>query len=600
MRRGLLLGVDIGTTRIKVVAVDAAGIEQATASVATPFSASAHGVDMEVADLERALAEVVAAIGPARSQVTAVGVAGMAESGAPLRAGRPVGPVIAWHDGRGEETVASLDARFGPALPRWTGRRVRTVSSLAKLGWLIDQGITAPDRWLGVPELALFLFTGAEATEHSLAARTGAYHVSEGRFLPEVTAHVLAESGSDPDRLFPAVRAAGAAMGFVSVEAAARYGVPAGIPVTIAGHDHLAAAAGLGGGPDDLFNSVGTAETLLRRVGTFPDVERALELDLAVTIWPGGDAWGVLASATRSGLVVEALTAHLRSDPTHLDALAERSMETVTNHPAGDPVALGQGIEVPAGPAAEMWTATLGALARRTAVAAERVVALTGPHTRLVVFGGGSRSTAWLGAKAAEVGVPVVACSVPEAAARGAALAAGVAAGWWPSVATGPTPDLTLAASGPWREQWAPDMTETTPGRPIEPEMSPEVAERSGLRTGWTTGTCASAAAKAAAIGLCSGTRPETVEVGLPDGQRVTFPVEPGPSGEPFEAVVVKDAGDDPDCTDGARMTATVAFAGDDGPEEHELRAGDGIGTVTLPGLGLPVGTPAINPVPRT
>ncbi len=142
---------------------------------------------------------------------------------------------------------------------------------------------------------------------------------------------------------------------------------------------------------------------------------------------------------------------------------------------------------------------------------------------------------------------------------------------------------------------------------PIEPEMSPEVAERTaGLRTGWTTGTCASAAAKAAAIGLCAGTRPETVEVGLPDGQRVSFPVEPGPSGQPFEAIVVKDAGDDPDCTDGARMTALVEFA--DGADTdaggtaggHDLRAGDGIGTVTLPGLGLPVGTPAINPVPRT
>ena len=135
---------------------------------------------------------------------------------------------------------------------------------------------------------------------------------------------------------------------------------------------------------------------------------------------------------------------------------------------------------------------------------------------------------------------------------------------------------------------------------PIEPEMSPEVAERtSGLRTGWTRGTCATAAAKAGAIGLCRGTRPDSVEVGLPAGQRVTFTVEAGPSGEPFEAVVVKDAGDDPDCTDGARMTATVAFAVDGAPGRHDLRAGDGIGTVTLPGLGLEVGTPAINPVPR-
>jgi cobalt-precorrin-5B (C1)-methyltransferase len=142
-------------------------------------------------------------------------------------------------------------------------------------------------------------------------------------------------------------------------------------------------------------------------------------------------------------------------------------------------------------------------------------------------------------------------------------------------------------------------MSHALPPEPVEPDLSPEVAERtSGLRTGWTTGTCASAAAKAAAVGLCTGTRPETVEVGLPGGERVSFPVEAGPSGEPSEAVVVKDAGDDPDCTDGARLTARVQSAAA-GVADHELRAGDGVGTITLPGLGLAVGAPAINPVPR-
>ena len=113
-----------------------------------------------------------------------------------------------------------------------------------------------------------------------------------------------------------------------------------------------------------------------------------------------------------------------------------------------------------------------------------------------------------------------------------------------------------------------------------------------GLRTGWTTGTCASAAAKAATIGLVSGAPPGQVEVGLPDGTRVRFPVE---TDAPNRCAVVKDAGDDPDCTHGARMTAEVEWAA----ERTELRAGPGIGTVTLPGLGLEVGAPAINPVPR-
>jgi len=116
-----------------------------------------------------------------------------------------------------------------------------------------------------------------------------------------------------------------------------------------------------------------------------------------------------------------------------------------------------------------------------------------------------------------------------------------------------------------------------------------------GLRTGWTTGTCASAAAKAAAVGLVTGAAPGEVEVALPGGRRVRFPVEAGSPAS--RCVVVKDAGDDPDCTDGARMTAEVAPT--DTTAATSLRAGAGVGTVTKPGLGLPIGAPAINPVPR-
>jgi cobalt-precorrin-5B (C1)-methyltransferase len=129
-----------------------------------------------------------------------------------------------------------------------------------------------------------------------------------------------------------------------------------------------------------------------------------------------------------------------------------------------------------------------------------------------------------------------------------------------------------------------------------EPDLAPEVAARTkGLRTGWTTGTCASAAAKAAAIGLVAGTVPDEVDVGLPSGRRVHFPVE---IEAPSRCVVVKDAGDDPDCTDGARVTAEVEWGGS-GAAATELRAGAGVGTITKPGLGLAVGAPAINPVPE-
>jgi cobalt-precorrin-5B (C1)-methyltransferase len=135
---------------------------------------------------------------------------------------------------------------------------------------------------------------------------------------------------------------------------------------------------------------------------------------------------------------------------------------------------------------------------------------------------------------------------------------------------------------------------------PHEPPLAPEVARAKGLRTGWTTGTCASAAAKAAVTGLLTGTVPARVEVALPGGQRVNFDVSDVDPSRPSRAAVVKDAGDDPDVTNGAHITVEARWLdGDDTESKVELEAGPGVGTITLPGLGLDVGSPAINPVPK-
>ena len=135
---------------------------------------------------------------------------------------------------------------------------------------------------------------------------------------------------------------------------------------------------------------------------------------------------------------------------------------------------------------------------------------------------------------------------------------------------------------------------------PHEPPLAPEVARATGLRTGWTTGTCASAAAKAAVSGLLHGTPLVEIEVALPSGRRVGFPVADTDPATPGRAAVIKDAGDDPDVTDGAHVTAAATWLPDPTPAGTiELRAGPGVGTITLPGLGLAVGAPAINPVPE-
>ena len=131
-----------------------------------------------------------------------------------------------------------------------------------------------------------------------------------------------------------------------------------------------------------------------------------------------------------------------------------------------------------------------------------------------------------------------------------------------------------------------------------EPDLPRTAKVRSGpLRSGWTTGTCSAAAAKAATTALLEQQPQSSVEVVLPDDRRVSFLVERCEvTADRAEAVVVKDAGDDPDVTHGAHLTATVRWSAAPG---LELQGGLGVGVVTKPGLGLEVGGPAINPVPR-
>jgi cobalt-precorrin-5B (C1)-methyltransferase len=125
------------------------------------------------------------------------------------------------------------------------------------------------------------------------------------------------------------------------------------------------------------------------------------------------------------------------------------------------------------------------------------------------------------------------------------------------------------------------------------------VTRRKGaLRRGWTTGACATAAVRAACEALLTGRFPDPVAIRLPRGERPSFPLARAERDGPrATAGIVKDAGDDPDVTDGALILATVEA----GPEGCGVtfRAGEGVGTVTRPGLALAVGEPAINPAPR-
>ncbi|MHA1189082.1 MAG: cobalt-precorrin-5B (C(1))-methyltransferase [Alphaproteobacteria bacterium] len=138
----------------------------------------------------------------------------------------------------------------------------------------------------------------------------------------------------------------------------------------------------------------------------------------------------------------------------------------------------------------------------------------------------------------------------------------------------------------------------------------PRPGAGTALRRGWTTGACATAAAKAAATAIFSGRFPDPVSIRLPRGQEPAFALCRMEIGQGWaRASIIKDAGDDPDVTHGAEVAALVRLrskAGGRPPAgavadvgEIRIFAGPGVGTVTLAGLPVVPGEPAVNPVPR-
>lgn len=117
------------------------------------------------------------------------------------------------------------------------------------------------------------------------------------------------------------------------------------------------------------------------------------------------------------------------------------------------------------------------------------------------------------------------------------------------------------------------------------------------LRAGLTTGTCVAAAAKACFLALINKEFPRLVEVVLPAGEKASFLIFQGKLSEKrASCVVIKDAGDDPDVTHAREIGCELSLTDQPG---IRFERGAGIGVVTLPGLQVAVGEPAINPVPR-
>jgi xylulokinase len=473
-----LIGVDVGSTHIKVVLVTPEGgvihvAHRVTETHAVRAGGAFHRPSEMLASVSSAIAECVATAASSIGQKpVAIGIASMAEAGVPIdRRGAPVGDILAWHDRRPERQAAWLERQIGAAqLFARTGLRPDPKCTLAKLLWLREHkaaDFTRLRRWAGVAELIGLDLTGQLGTNASLACRTLAFDVT----LRAWDAELLALASLTIDEM-PTVLPLGQAVGGLTAAAAVRLGLPAGTPVVVAGHDHLAGAIGAGVTKvGDALDSMGSAEATMLvtaapaltddvRRGGFSTgchavdglayVAGGLQSSGALVEWfietflpagaggdglrgvageaPGGNPdrdryarFAALLEQAGSGPVEPIVLPYLRGRTApHRDPSATLEIEGLREtHGMADLAAA-----VVDGAAYHVrWM--LDELARITETRLDRVK----------LTGGGARNRRWVTAKAALGPGRLEVVRTDEAAALGAALAAGVAGGVYASVA---------------------------------------------------------------------------------------------------------------------------------------------------------------------
>jgi sugar (pentulose or hexulose) kinase len=431
----LFVGIDVGTTRVKALAVDQRGDVCGESERPTPWRHGRDGrAEIDPPVLSRLAYHVAdrAAAGPlagAGRRVAGIGVTGMAETGVLVDGrDRPLGPAIAWHDPRGEvDTIA----RELPAFETTTGLPLSPLPTLAKLLWLRRNRPETKGavRFYSVGEWVVRAFGGDAVAELSLGSRTGLVELATGRPWDEAFALL------DAPPLLPAPVVAGTPAGRAGGEA-----VPAalrGAVLTVAGHDHQVAAYGLGAATDGaLLDSLGTAEALVRTVRSPLAPPRVAALTAAgVSV-----GWGVVAdhlcvlAGLWTGLTLDRLATML-GVVTGADraALGERALATPGDHPTlrlvdprGEHVTVA-GITDGVTPAV-LWRAAVDGLVAESGRVLDSIEAVTGPHREVVVVGGWLRHPALLAAKRRQF--PAMrTTAVSEPGAYGAALLAAVAAG---------------------------------------------------------------------------------------------------------------------------------------------------------------------------
>ena len=446
-----ILAIDIGTTHCKagLFALDGSALKIAKRPMLTqraPSGESYFDPDALWTTLSALVRKVVASAGP----IGAIGIASMAETGLLLdrRTGAARSFFVPWFD-TSAQPQADLIRRQSDPLERYlkTGLRASFKCSLAKVLWLQARNERLIDGaiWLSAADYIAYRLTGNFGTDCSLAGYTFAFRVDQRIWDSDW----LQEWGLNPD-LFPPANPSGTPIGGVLPDVATSLGLPAGTPVAVCGHDHVTAAFAMNvTSPGKVFNSMGTAETLLgalpeRRL-TDGDFESGLIYGCHVA--RGCGYW--LGSLSASGGSVEWLRAQLGQKPLSYDEidglLASARPEPTeilyfpylvgSGPPHTNPRMRGAFVGLSASHGrADLLKAVLEGTVYEVEFIRQAGEHITGqPIPALVAAGGGTRNRLWLQIKADVSGCRIEASAEPEATLLGAAMVAGLGTGLYAS-----------------------------------------------------------------------------------------------------------------------------------------------------------------------
>jgi len=453
-----LLGVDLGSGSIRAVIHALDGTQVAMASRPTEKVAPDATMPGQIVwPHDRIWANGCAAIRealgkmPKGGRIEAVAVACLGMDGLPLDAdGRELYPFISWHDTRTVPQLEAWERSFGAKRQFLaTGNQLYAFNTAFRLQWMAEHEpelLARADKWVLIGDYFNFKLCGRLATDYSMACCTLLFDARTCDWSPEII-----EAAGIDRRLLCEPLPSGTLLGAVTAEAAKTSGLPAGTPVVLGGHDYLCGVLPVGGHkPGTIVNVAGTWDVVQTTVAKFDPDEALVGRGLTVESHVAPGAYSVFGAAV-GGAVLDwyrqefglaygadqqswdaAQTSALDRDPAGLLFLPHI---TGANCPDLDPFAAGALIGLRSWHTkSDILAAICQGLAFQNAAIVQSLEGCGMQAERFVLVGGGARNSASVQSRADVLGRAIELCPIDETTALGAAMLAGLGAGFFPSL----------------------------------------------------------------------------------------------------------------------------------------------------------------------